>query len=406
MLDRIKSEIQMIYSSKAQSQNGRRILWADMARGFAIILVVMGHRGFITARTNTWISSFHLPLFFMVSGILLEIKNEKDNEIFNLLIKKIKSLIIPYFLFSFCSMALDFHFVPAGPENLIPDFKLHLLQTFTLQGYSVMWFLPVTFIAEVIVFLIYRKTKLSAVTLVTIILSFAGYYAYQFGAPFLPLILSISLKILTKSLIASAFMCFGAIFIRFINRGGIARVKNSKENCVTETNILPTESLLSEENVQFVERFNIVQLLVGIVLFALNIVAAWFIQLKDLNNLDLGYLTVYFALGITGSCGLFLICKNCINIAPLTYFGRNSLIIFCTHLNCYVLYYGTIFYMHFYKHYSLPDIVNENVTANIYTMIFTFLLSIPVIFVINVFLPFMIGKRYELGGRGSWFISR
>ena len=56
MLDRIKSEIQMIYSSKAQSQNGRRILWADMARGFAIILVVMGHRGFITARTNTWIS--------------------------------------------------------------------------------------------------------------------------------------------------------------------------------------------------------------------------------------------------------------------------------------------------------------------------------------------------------------
>lgn len=367
MLLKIKNEIQMIYSTKVQSQNGRRITWLDMARGIAIILVVMGHRGFITAGTNTWISSFHLPLFFMVSGILFEIKNEKESNFKDFLIKKAKSLLVPYFLFSFCSMALDFHFVPAGPENLIPDFKLHMLQTFTLQGYSVMWFLPVTFIAELIVFLLYKRIKLKAVVLWTLIISFAGYYAYRALLPVLPVVIIISLKILIKSFIAACFMSFGAVFI--------SAIADNKKN------------------------FNVLQLFAGIFLFSINIISVWFIELKDLNNLDLGYLSVYFVLGLTGSCGLFLICKNCINIPPLTYFGRNSLIIFCTHLNCYVLYYGTIFYMHFYKHYNLPDIVNENVTANVYTMIFTFLLSVPVIFVINVFLPFMTGQKYSFVNR-------
>ncbi len=73
-------------------------------------------------------------------------------------------------------MALDFHFVPAGPENLIPDFKLHLFQTITLQGYSVLWFLPVTFLAEMLIYVVRRKFDLKLSAIVTIVLSYCGYY--------------------------------------------------------------------------------------------------------------------------------------------------------------------------------------------------------------------------------------
>lgn len=367
MLSNIKNEIQQFYSTKAQSDGGRRITWLDMARGFAIILVVMGHRGFISHRTNTWLSSFHLPLFFIASGIILEIRNEKDTDFKTFIIKKMKSLLIPYFLFSFCSMALDFHFVPSGPENLIPDFKLHLLQTFTLQGYSVMWFLPVTFIGELIVFFLYRKLKAVIGTVILTFVSVIGCYVYNLQLFAQGTIMDIIFKIVVKSIIAAAFMCYGILLFKLIN---IWDKKTDKKK-------------------------SILQLISGVMLFCVNIPAAWAISLKDLNNLALGYVSVYFILGITGSYGLILICKNAVNIAPLTYFGRNSLIVFCTHLNCYVLYYGTIFFMHFEKRNQLPLIINANITSNIFTMIFTFILEIPVIFAINVFLPFMLGKGYR-----------
>lgn len=378
LIDELLLQLKLIYSTKAQSLDGKRITYIDMARGFAIILVVMGHRGFITATTNTWISTFHLPLFFIASGIFLfaGIK-DKNTSFMSFLIVKLKSLILPYFAFSIIAVLLDFHFKPAGAENLMPLFKIHLLQTVLFQGYSVLWFLPVTFLAEIILYLLAKKLDVKKLTIVMLILSFAGYYAYGllakagiFGIANITFdntaseyvdILQGIFKLIFKSFIAASFMCFGHyLFLLF------EKMKN-----------------------------RIVGLIAGIVLFAVNVISVNFINLKDLNNLDLGFISVYYLLGLTGSAAVFLICKNGINISLLTFFGKNSLIVFVTHLNCYVLYYGTIFYMHFYKHYHLPDIVNENITANVYTMIFTFLLEIPVIVLINVFLPFLIGKGYK-----------
>ncbi len=61
----------------------KRIAWIDAAKGFAIILVVLGHavRGYMNAGTfpehaallqgvYDFIYSFHMPLFFMISGLL------------------------------------------------------------------------------------------------------------------------------------------------------------------------------------------------------------------------------------------------------------------------------------------------------------------------------------------------
>ena len=61
----------------------KRIKFIDMAKGTAILLVVIGHvlRGFVAAKMYTEyinvfnyidfaIYSFHMPLFFIISGIL------------------------------------------------------------------------------------------------------------------------------------------------------------------------------------------------------------------------------------------------------------------------------------------------------------------------------------------------
>lgn len=50
--------------------NKKRILWIDYAKAFAMFFVVIGHVNSGNYLTN-WIYSFHMPLFFFLSGITL-----------------------------------------------------------------------------------------------------------------------------------------------------------------------------------------------------------------------------------------------------------------------------------------------------------------------------------------------
>ena len=79
MFERIKEEFALFYSTKAQSQDGKRITYLDMVRGIAIFLVVVGHSGLIGHEHNVWLSTFHLPAFFVVSGILMQLKKKTNS---------------------------------------------------------------------------------------------------------------------------------------------------------------------------------------------------------------------------------------------------------------------------------------------------------------------------------------
>lgn len=116
-----------------QEQN-QRINWIDIARGIGIILVVFGH----TWRENLpkdWLYSFHMPLFFFISGWLVNIKKTNLINWKNFLIKKFLSLIVPYVLFILLTYlywsVIESHFreFDEGP----------------------LWFLLVLFVSEIIV---------------------------------------------------------------------------------------------------------------------------------------------------------------------------------------------------------------------------------------------------------------
>ncbi len=68
-----------------------RINWIDMAKGYGTILVIYAHLGVGTLWT--WMYSYHLPLFFFLSGYVF---STKDNFI-KFTCKKIKSIVVPYF---------------------------------------------------------------------------------------------------------------------------------------------------------------------------------------------------------------------------------------------------------------------------------------------------------------------
>ena len=77
-----------------------RLSFIDITRAFAILLIVFGH--VIVHNFNTYwlfniIYSFHVVLFFIISGYLYN--REKSDKEF--IIKKFLTLIIPYFIFAF-----------------------------------------------------------------------------------------------------------------------------------------------------------------------------------------------------------------------------------------------------------------------------------------------------------------
>lgn len=72
----------------------------DLFRGIGIVLMVLGHVGF-EGGYNTFIHAFHMPMFFIVSGILFDDKS--DFGIFT--VKRARTLLIPYLVFGLFHVA-------------------------------------------------------------------------------------------------------------------------------------------------------------------------------------------------------------------------------------------------------------------------------------------------------------
>lgn len=93
-----------------------RISWVDAAKGIGIILVVVGHidRGLAHADLiewtpafqflDRWIYTFHMPLFFFLSGMFLVRSANKSYLLF--FTEKLRTIAYPYFLWSAITIVL------------------------------------------------------------------------------------------------------------------------------------------------------------------------------------------------------------------------------------------------------------------------------------------------------------
>ncbi len=139
-----------------------RLPWLDAAKGCGIIFVVMGH---ITTDPllSRFISSFHMPLFFFLSGVAFNFARKEQ-----FIRRHARSLLTPYFVFALLSFLywfiLERHF---RPVNLDPASAF--LNIFFAQGgkyifNSVLWFLPCLFVVEAAFYLIHKKIPSKAAT--------------------------------------------------------------------------------------------------------------------------------------------------------------------------------------------------------------------------------------------------
>lgn len=124
--------------------------WLDSVKGLGILLVVLGHASLIGPLNRT-LYAFHMPLFFIISGLLF-----KERPLHETLRRKAQHLLIPYFTFAvltFTYWSLIERRLRPGNYSVLNAF----LNIFIARGgidnnpYNVvLWFLPCLFMTEML----------------------------------------------------------------------------------------------------------------------------------------------------------------------------------------------------------------------------------------------------------------
>jgi len=145
----------------------KRIDYVDFAKGIGIVLVVLGHCVSTNTSIGRWIFSFHMPLFFFLSGFCLD--NSKYTNFKSLFLKRIQQLIIPYVSFVVILVSLQALFF--GDGTFITALYVQFKRFISDGGIGATWFLPVLFFSELVYFLCLKLVACSKLFLFILLVS-------------------------------------------------------------------------------------------------------------------------------------------------------------------------------------------------------------------------------------------
>ncbi|MGF1567983.1 MAG: acyltransferase family protein [Nodosilinea sp.] len=215
------SRIENVTSSK-------RLAWLDLAKSYGMILVFLGHileafymSGFSSALLSyKAIYSFHVPLFFILSGFLSKPFLGGLKEYLKL---KFWSRIMPFVFFNIiglaCLMLIDF---VKGKQNIFAYLSDGLLLLKGIPVFNVTtWFLMCLFAVEILHFLVSRLFSARSLRfLVALGLFFVGWFI-TFRYPQLV----VNVWFFPEALVAYLFYSFG---IQFKHQGWFSKAGESK----------------------------------------------------------------------------------------------------------------------------------------------------------------------------------
>jgi fucose 4-O-acetylase-like acetyltransferase len=157
-----------------------RLIWVDSLKGLAIFLVVLGHNtsfkstpyDAINTEIINWIYSFHIPLFYMVSGFFL--KPYENTNCFKFIINKAKRLLIPYLIYGIVLSIV----LPV--RDCLINFNLSNYLILTVENIKGLfygngnnwpvWFLSALFASHVFLYITINMFKISRIVLIICLL--------------------------------------------------------------------------------------------------------------------------------------------------------------------------------------------------------------------------------------------
>lgn len=149
---------------------GKRLEYNDLAKAIGMLTIMWGH-----IRLGDWSNSFvyawHIPLFFFLSGMVFD-RARYDN-FKSFIIKKVKSLLIPYVIFSVLTWIIWAAFVFVTHSE-VDSYWMPLIETIIAQGsggflvHNVpLWFVTCLFVIEIMYYFIAKLKKTGIILLTT-----------------------------------------------------------------------------------------------------------------------------------------------------------------------------------------------------------------------------------------------
>lgn len=356
-----------------ENTSQKRLDYLDMVKGIGIFFVVLGHIEYISNPLRVWISSFHMPLFFIVSGLLMAIKDEPSRNFTESVKKKARGIIIPYLWFSLSYFIIDIFNVTILENIDMHTFIVDQISSLTFYGFSVLWFLPAIFLANV--FFLFMKKHLPdkimyfaliILAMIAYVISFGITKIYDANAGSL-LITSLCdcVRVYLRALIATSLVGY-AYYIHLF-------VKEKFPKILDTTN----------------KKTNILRFFVGAIMLVINVVLSQINDGIDMHFMKLNNVLLFYIGAFLGCYGIILICMSIPSCKVITYYGKNSIIVMAAHVNYFILYAGLRIGMKVVQYVShAKDYIMIGIT-----MIVVFLLCIIVIEGINHLFPFVLGKR-------------
>lgn len=342
-----------------------RLLWPDYAKAIGLFFVILGHIRLNESMIHNWIFSFHMPLFFILSGYF-----EKKTSFRDVLKKNIRTLLIPYsifYLISFVWWFLNEYILHSSANfTFYKAIVLPLLGMFFAEGRDTLfsktvneplWFLVGLFFCKL---LFHISLNLSKKYWILILINFIAILIVL-------MIKQLSLNILLSidtAIMALPFYTFGYFF-----------------NKIRLEKIITNRTLTTTLSASFV--------IVGYLLCQIN-------GEVDMNYLIYGNnIIVFYINGIVGSLGIILLCMIFSNTKYklFLYLGSNSLVAFALH-GIFILLVRKLYFSLIIR-VKMPDFYSFTTSEGILiSFVVLFVLVIP-IYIINKYFPFIIGKSYK-----------
>lgn len=338
----------------------KRLTYLDMAKGIGIFLVILGHIEYIREDTLKWISSFHMPLFFVIGGILAYEKREEGRPLFSALAARARGTLVPYAAFTIMLLTMNTleHFLDPGALSGA-QLARQYVDAATGYGIHILWFLPAYFTAGAIFLLLERRLRPVSRNLAVLLLAVGAYGVTvifrldQYAVTDLSLAGFAGMDLLItllRGILAMPFLLMGWYLGAFYGR-------------------LPRKAFP---------------------VLALLLIPGGILALH-LSVFDLHYLYVepwHYLAAFLSCAGLTALMRALPAIRPLAWLGRNSLVIMCTHATFFVVYYVSLGMFFIDNRIPLPQPV-----FNLGVAVLVCAAEIPVVLIFNRYFGYLLGRK-------------
>jgi acyltransferase len=327
----------------------KRIDWVDNMKAVAIFLVVAGHY-VNTPVAHAYLYSFHVHLFFLVSGLLFSRKDQGPLK--NVVTKRLRTLAAPYIIFE----SLRYGFILLRRNfGRTPDMSRDVLAPlYDIATFRAGWFLGVLFVVSIAYYVIAPRIK---------------------GC---------------KSFLALAAICTGAHYL--LANHFQAYLHINLPRCFTamvffSLGAICHDWLVSDTPVALIRKR--LYILPGVLATNLTVFYFTYIAYGDSININFSrnYLSFY-ALSISGIFLVYIACRYVRPNAVMRFVGANTILIYLLGT------YPPALVRRFMEHvFGVDNLTSTNFGFACLYAVMSIAILTPIIILINRYAPWTIGRK-------------